>query len=84
MEAAAHGNAAIVSNVKPYNIFPKDTAIFLDNSDVNGWFKSIKRLTESSQMRKDYAEKLKEYTNQNYNLNTWTEKRKEELVLELV
>lgn len=84
LEAAAHGNAAIVSNVKPYNIFPKDTAIFLQNSDINGWYKAIKRLTESSQMRQDYAEKLKEYTNINYNLNTWTEKRKEELVLELV
>ena len=83
LEAAAHGNAAIVSNVKPYNIFPKDTAIFLENSDINGWYKAIKRLTESSQMRQDYAEKLKEYTNINYNLNTWTEIRKQDLVLEL-
>ena len=83
LEAAAHGNAAIVSNVKPYNIFPKDTAIFLENSDVNGWYKAIKRLTESSQMRQDFAEKLKEYTNKNYNLKTWTEKRKEELLSEL-
>lgn len=84
LEAAAHGNAAIVSNVKPYNIFPKDTAIFLDNSDVNGWFKSIKRLTESEQMRIDYSSKLKEYTNKHYKLTEWTEKRKLDLELELV
>ena len=60
-----------------------DTAIFLENSDINGWYKAIKRLTESEQMRIDYAEKLKEYTNINYNLNTWTEIRKKDLVLEL-
>ena len=34
-------------------------------------------------MRQDYAEKLKEYTNINYNLNKWTEIRKQDLVLEL-
>lgn len=84
LEASAYGNAVIVSDVKPYNIFPKDTAIFLDNSDVNGWFKAIKRLTESEQMRIDYASKLTEYTNQNYNLTEWTEKRKQDLVSELV
>ena len=31
-----------------------------------------------------HPEKLKEYTNINYNLNTWTEKRKQDLVLGLV
>lgn len=83
LEAAAHGNAAIVSNVKPYNTFPKDTCLFIDNSDVNGWVKAIKQLTESKQMRLDYASKLKEYVNTNYNLNTWTQQRKNKL-LELV
>jgi len=84
LEAAAYGNAAIVSDVKPYNIFPKHTAIFLENLDYNGWFKAIKRLTESKDMRQDYAEKLKEYTNKNYNLTEWAEKRKQDLALELV
>ena len=40
--------------------------------------------SDIEQMRQDYAEKLKEYTNINYNINTWTEKRKQDLVLELV
>jgi len=77
IEAAAHGNPAIVSDVKPYNIFPKDTAIFCNNSDVNKWYKVIKQMAESSAMREDYALKLKEYVNENYNLKKWTQLRKD-------
>ena len=77
LEAAAHGNAAIVSDVKPYNIFPKDTAIFLENSDINGWYKAIRNLSKDESMRKEYAESLQKYIQSNYNINKWTQIRKQ-------
>lgn len=77
LEAAAHNNAAIVSNCLPYNTFPSDTAIFLENSDVNGWFKAIKRLSADKSLIQDYSQRLKEYTTKNYDLNKWTNTRKQ-------
>ena len=77
LEAAMHGNAAIVSDVLPYNTFPKETAIFLSNHDVNGWFKTIRELTRNEAMKKEYAESLSKYVNNQYNIEKWTETRKQ-------
>lgn len=77
LEAAMHGNAAIVSNVLPYNTFPKETAIFLSNHDVNGWFKAIRELTRNESMKKEYAQSLSKYVNNQYNIEKWTETRKQ-------
>ena len=77
LEAAAHGNAAIVSNTKPYNIFPKTSAVFLGNYDSNGWYKAIKKLTEDKAYREDKASELGLYVKLNYDLNKWTRTRKE-------
>jgi glycosyltransferase involved in cell wall biosynthesis len=72
-----HGNPVIVSNVLPYNILPKETAIFLNNSDINGWYKAIRNLSKDESMRKEYAESLKIYVQSNYNINKWTQVRKQ-------
>lgn len=76
LEAAMHGNPALVSDVLPYNTFPKDTAIFLNNHDINGWFKAIRELTRNEYMRKEYAESLKKYVEKHYNIEKWTKIRK--------
>jgi hypothetical protein len=77
LEAGMHGNPAIVSDVLPYNTFPKETAIFLSNHDVNGWFKVIRELTRNEAMKKEYAESLRIYINKNYNIEKWTQIRKQ-------
>lgn len=77
LEAAAHGNAVIASNVKPYNTFPKDSCIFLGNHDTNGWVKAIKKMCNEPNFRQDKAEELSIYVKLEYNLNKWTKIRKE-------
>jgi glycosyltransferase involved in cell wall biosynthesis len=77
LEAGLHGNPVIVSDVLPYNIFPKETAIFLNNNDINGWYKAIRNLSKDESMRKEYAESLQKYVQSNYNINKWTQIRKQ-------
>jgi glycosyltransferase involved in cell wall biosynthesis len=77
LEAGMHGNPVIVSDVLPYNIFPKETAIFLNNSDINGWYKAIRNLSKDESMRKEYAESLQKYIEKHYNINKWTQIRKQ-------
>lgn len=77
LEAAAHGNAVICSNVLPYSTFPKNTAIFINNFNINDWAKSIKRLSKENEQRKELAQALSEYVKQNYDLNKWTRVRKQ-------
>lgn len=79
IEAAAHNNAVICSNVLPYSIFPKDTAIFIDSTDINGWAKAIKKLSKEHEQRKELAQALSEYVKNNYDLKVWTDKRKQVL-----
>lgn len=79
LEAAAHGNAVIASNVPPYNTFPKDCAIFVENPNHNDWFKAIRDLTRDEAIRNKLANNLSEYVKENYDLNKWTEQRKEAL-----
>lgn len=77
LEAGAHKNVAIVSNVLPYNIFPKETAIFVDNHDINGWFKAIRNLSKDQELFNEKSQALSEYTKEHYNLNKWTQTRKQ-------
>lgn len=77
LEAGAHGNAAIVSDVKPYNIFPKSSCVFVENHDTNGWYRAIKRLATEDNYRKEKAEELSLYVKSEYDLNKWTKTRKE-------
>jgi len=84
LEAAMHGNPAIVSDVLPYNIFPKETAIFLNNHDINGWYKAIRELSRNEALRKEKAEALKQYVDKHYNIEKWTQTRKSILASELV
>ena len=78
IEAGAMKKAAIVSNVKPYDIFPDDVVIKIDKADNRkGWYKAIKKLNESKQMQTDYANKLSEYCNVNFNAEEFAKKRYE-------
>lgn len=77
LEAGAHGNPAIVSNVLPYNMLPKETAIFVDNSDVNGWYKAIRNLCKDKVLFDEKSQALSEYTKEKYNINKWSEIRKQ-------
>lgn len=76
IEAAAMGCAAIASDVSPYDIFPNDVVYKIDKYDNDkGWYKAVKKFSESPDMVKDYAGKLAEYCDKNYNAFRWAETR---------
>lgn len=77
LEAAAHGNAVMVSNVAPYNIFPRNTAKFIGAGDTGEWYKGMKRMINEPDYRKDLALELECYVKLNYDLNKWTAVRKQ-------
>jgi glycosyltransferase involved in cell wall biosynthesis len=77
IEAGTHGKAAIVSRVKPYDIFPENTVHYVDNSDYSGWFKAIRKMLKEPEYRAEKAHNLKEYVKESYNIFKWNEVRKQ-------
>jgi hypothetical protein len=75
LEAAAHNNAAIVSDWLPYNTFPKEAAIWVN--DESDWFKAIRSLNNDKALREDKAAELSGYVKLNFDLNKWTQVRKQ-------
>ena len=66
LEAAACGNACIVSKVNPYLGFPKDTVLYVESQ--GDWYKHIKFLADNPNARHDYAARLREYCEEHFNL----------------
>jgi glycosyltransferase involved in cell wall biosynthesis len=75
LEAAACGNACIVSRVDPYLGFPEDTVLYVDNQA--DWYRHIKYLADNPNARIDRAAKLQEYCHEHYNLFTVSKKRRQ-------
>jgi glycosyltransferase involved in cell wall biosynthesis len=74
VEAGMKGKAAIVSDTLPYNIFPKDTVMFVDSKDSKGWYKAMKKLMDKD-LREELSVKLHEYVIKNYDLSEWNKVR---------
>ena len=81
LEAGAHRNAVIVQNALPYNALPKNVGHWIN--DESDWYKAIKRIINEPDYRQDKADALEYYTRTNYDLNKWTETRKQILRLVL-
>lgn len=72
IEAGTMKKPVIVSDTLPYNIFPKDTALFVKTQ--NDWLLAFKKMM-SKDCRDEYAGRLNEYVLKNYDLDSWTIKR---------
>jgi len=81
LEAGAHRNAVIVQDALPYNVMPKNVGCWI--KDESDWFKAIRRMIAEPNYRQDKADALEYYTRTNYDLNKWTQTRKEVLRLVL-
>jgi glycosyltransferase involved in cell wall biosynthesis len=75
LEAAACGNACIVSRVDPYLDFPEDTVLYVDSQ--RDWYRHIKFLADNPNARIDRAARLREYCEEHYNLFTVSKKRRQ-------
>ena len=73
VEAATKGCGAIVSKVEPYSSFPEEAVEFVDDNS-KGWFNAVKRMSDKN-YRDDKVSALKDYVNNNYNLDSITETR---------
>lgn len=82
LEAGAHRNAVIVQNALPYNTLPKQVGHWIN--DESDWYKAIKKMINEPNYRQDKADALEYYTRTNYDINKWTETRKQLLRLVLV
>jgi len=81
LEAGAHRNAVIVQNALPYNALPKNVGHWIN--DESDWYKAIKKMINEPNYRQDKADALEYYTRTNFDINKWTETRKQILRLVL-
>ena len=61
IEAGFKGKAAIVSEIMPYTIVPKDKCLWIKDGHASGWYKQMSKIQKSKQLEQELAGKLSEW-----------------------
>jgi len=73
LEGACAGNAVIVSRVDPYLGFPEETVCYVDSQ--KDWYGYLKALAQLPSERRRFADKLREYCEDIYNMEDVSNER---------